>query len=231
MDWGWIQRNLSEIAGLTGQHALWSLAAILMGLVLALPAGYGVYRTGRTAGVWLAVVGLLYAIPSIALFVAMPVVLGTGILDPMNVIGALAVYTFALLVRSVRDGFAGVDPAVRQSAVAMGYDPVRRVVGVEFPLALPVILSGLRVATVSTISLVSVGAVIGNGALGQLFDRGFAAGFMTPIVVGIVIILVMALLGDLLILGLQRVLLPWFGLGQRSGGRRMLARRLAGVRR
>lgn len=230
MDWGWIQRNVSEIAGLTGQHALWSLAAILMGLVLALPAGYGVYRTGRTAGLWLAVAGLLYAIPSIALFVAMPVVLGTGILDPLNVIGALAVYTFALLVRSVCDGFAGVDPAVRQSAVAMGYDPVRRVVGVEFPLALPVILSGLRVATVSTISLVSVGAVIGNGALGQLFDRGFAAGFMTPIVVGIVIILVMALLADLLILGLQRVLLPWFGLGQRSGGR-MLGRRLAGVRR
>lgn len=230
MDWAWIERNVTEIAGLTGQHALWSLAAILMGLVVALPVGYAVYRTGRSAGVWLAIVGLLYAIPSIALFVAMPLILGTRILDPLNVIGALAVYTFALLVRSVRDGFSGVDPTVRQAAVAMGYGTVRRVVGIEFPLALPVVLSGLRVATVSTISLVSVGAVIGNGALGQLFDRGFAAGFMTPIVVGIVIILAMALLADLLILGLQRLLLPWFGLGQRSSGR-LLARRLVGARR
>ena len=102
--------------------------------------------------------------------------------------------------------------------------------GVELPLALPVIFAGLRVATVSTISLVSVGAVIGNGALGQLFDRGFAAGFMTPIAVGILIILVMALLADLSILALQRVLLPWFGLGDRTG-RKKLAKRLAVVRR
>lgn len=230
MDWDWITRNVEQIAGLTGQHALWSLAAVVLGLALALPVGYAVYRTGRGSGVWLAVMGLLYAVPSVALFVAMPLILGTGILDPLNVIGALAVYTFALLVRSVRDGFAGVDPTVRQAAVAMGYGTVRRVTAVEFPLALPVILSGLRVATVSTISLISVGAVIGNGALGQLFDRGFAAGFLTPIVVGIVIILAMALLADLAILGLQRVLLPWFGLSDRSSGR-VLGRRLAGVRR
>ncbi|MDO5681459.1 MAG: ABC transporter permease [Propionibacteriaceae bacterium] len=230
MDWAWLQRNVDEILGLTAQHALWSFIAVLAGLIVALPVGYAVYRTGRTAGLWLAVVGLLYAIPSIALFVAMPALLGTGILDPVNVIGALAVYTFALLVRSVRDGFSGVDGVVRESAVAMGYGSVRRVLGVEFPLALPVILAGLRVATVSTISLVSVGAVIGNGALGQLFDRGFAAGFMTPIVTGIVIILVMALLADLSILGLQRVLLPWFGLGQRTRGR-LLSKRLVGVRR
>lgn len=225
MDWAWIQRNAQMVAELTGLHALWSLAAVVMGLVVALPVGYAVHRTGRSAGVWLAVVGLLYAIPSIALFVAMPLVLGTGILDPLNVIGALAVYTFALLVRSVRDGFAGVDPLVRQAAIAMGYGTVRRVIGVEFPLALPVVFAGLRVATVSTISLVSVGAVIGNGALGQLFDRGFAAGFMTPIVLGIVIILVMALLADFSILALQRVLLPWFGLGQRSGRRRLIGAR------
>lgn len=217
MDWEWIQRNSSEIVSLTGQHLLWSLAAVLMGLVVALPVGYAVYRTGRSAGVWLAIVGLLYAIPSVALFVAMPLVLGTRILDPLNVIGALAVYTFALLVRSVRDGFAGVDGPVRQAAVAMGYGTARRVVGVELPLAMPVILSGLRVATVSTISLVSVGAVIGNGALGQLFDRGFASGFATPIVTGIVIILVLALLADAAILLAQRVFLPWFGSGSRRG--------------
>ncbi|MDO5498046.1 MAG: ABC transporter permease subunit [Propionibacteriaceae bacterium] len=225
IDWAWIERNVQNVAALTGQHALWSLVAVLAGLILALPVGYALSRTGRSSGVWLAIVGLLYAIPSIALFVTMPLILGTRILSPLNVIGALAIYVFALMVRSVRDGFAGVDPLVRQAAVAMGYGPVRRVLGVEFPLALPVVLSGLRVATVSTISLVSVGAVIGNGALGQLFDRGFAAGFMTPILLGIVIILIMALLADFSILALQRVLLPWFGLGPSSGGRRLLGAR------
>lgn len=233
MDWSWVSRNIEHIAALTAQHALWSFIAVAAGLLLALPVGYAVYRTGRTAGVWLAVIGLLYAIPSIALFVTMPLILGTRILDPVNVVGALAVYTFALLVRSVRDGFAAVEPSVRQAAVAMGYGPVRRVAAVEFPLALPVIYAGLRVATVSTISLVSVGAVIGNGALGELFDRGFDQGFLTPIGVGIVIILVMALLADLAILGLQRVTLPWFGLGQRSGSssvRRAWGRMVEGAR-
>lgn len=224
MEWEWVGRNANQILALTGQHALWSFIAVLAGFIVALPVGYAVFRTGRTSGVWLAIAGLLYAIPSVALFVVMPLILGTRILDPVNVIGALAVYTFALLVRSVRDGFTGIDPTVRQAAVAMGYGPVRRVFGVEFPLALPVILAGLRVASVSTISLVSVGAVIGSGALGQLFDRGFAAGFMTPIIVGIVIILVMALLADVSILLLQRMLLPWFGLGQRTGGPGLLRR-------
>lgn len=217
IDWAWIQRNTGVIAGLTGQHVLWSLTAVAVGLVAALPIGYLVHRTGRAAGFLLAIAGLLYAVPSIALFVVMPLILGSKILDPINVIGALTVYTFALLVRSVRDGFAGVDPQVRQSAIAVGYGPVRRVLGVEFPLALPVIFSGLRVATVSTISLVAVGAVIGNGALGQLFDRGFQSGFATPIVVGIVVILVLALVADGLILLAQRIMLPWFGLGQRRG--------------
>lgn len=222
MDWGWVQRNVDEVAVLAGQHMLWSVAAVLIGLAVALPVGYLVHRSGKSAGVWLAVAGLLYAIPSVALFVAMPLILGTRILDPANVIGALAVYTFALLVRSVRDGFAGVDPEVRLAAEAVGYGPARRVLGVELPLAMPVIFSGLRVATVSTISLVSVGAVIGNGALGQLFDRGFQSGFPTPIVVGIVVILVLALLSDGLILLLQRVTLPWFGLKPSTGRLRRL---------
>lgn len=230
LDWSWIQRNAEVVAALTGQHLLWSLIAVLIGLAAALPVGYAVHRTGKAAGVILAVAGLLYAIPSIALFVAMPLILGTRILDPANVIGALAIYTFALLVRSVSDGFAAVDPQVRQSAIAVGYGPIRRVLGIEFPLALPVIFSGLRVATVSTISLVSVGAVIGNGALGQLFDRGFQSGFPTPIVVGIVVTLVLALLADAAILLLQRVTLPWFGVSGRGGGRRGV-RRLVGAGR
>lgn len=212
MDFSWLQRNTDLIVTMTIEHAWWSVAAVLAGLILALPVGYLVHRTGRTAGIWLALAGLLYAIPSVALFVVMPLILGTRILDPVNVIGALAVYCFALLVRNVRDGFAGVDPVVKQSAISMGFGPVRRVLRVEFPLAMPVIFAGLRVATVSTISLVTVGAVIGNGALGQLFDTGFRSGFITPILAGIIVTLVLALVADGLILIIQRITLPWFGI-------------------
>lgn len=212
IDWSWIQLNAPEIARTAGLHVVLSFLPVLIGLLVALPVGYALSRTGRTSQLWLALVGLLYAIPSVALFVTMPMLLATQILDPVNIVVALAIYTFALLVRSVADGFTAVDPGVRQAAVAMGYGPTRRVLGVELPLALPVILSGLRLATVSTISLVSVGAVIGLGALGQYFDQGFRQSFLTPILVGIVLICALALIADASILFAQRVLLPWHGL-------------------
>ncbi|GAB3706900.1 ABC transporter permease [Mariniluteicoccus flavus] len=219
INWAWIQRNAPEIASTAGLHVVLSVLPVLIGLAFALPVGWLIHRTGRTSSLWLALVGLLYAVPSVALFVTMPLVLGTQILNPANIVVALSIYTFALLVRNVADGFASVDPAVRQSAIAMGYGPGRRVLGVELPLAMPVILAGLRVATVSTISLVSVGAVIGMGALGQYFDQGFREGFTTPILVGIVAILVLALVADALIVFLQRVLLPWHGLRARGARR------------
>lgn len=215
INWTWLQSNAPDIAARTGQHVVLSVLPVLIGLIVALPVGYLVRRSGRAAGTWLAILGLLYAIPSIAMFVVMPIVLGTQILDPINVVAALAVYAFALLVRNVADGFGAVDDSVRQSAVAMGYGPVRRVLGVELPLAMPVILSGLRVATVSTISLVSVGAVIGLGALGQYFTQGFDQGFATPIIVAMVLILLLALIADGLILLGMKIFLPWFGLGAR----------------
>lgn len=211
MNLNWVQQNLSEIGALTLEHVVLSIVPVLVGLLLALPIGWLVHRSGRTQSAWLGLAGLLYAIPSVALIVAMPLFLGTKILDPFNIIGALTIYTFALLVRNVADGFNRVDPAVRRSASAMGYGWLRRIFAVELPLAMPVVFSGLRVATVSTISLVSVGAVIGRGALGQLFDKGFREGFATPVVVGIVLILALALLADGLILLTQRVALPWYG--------------------
>lgn len=215
IDWSWIQSNASEIASRTGEHTLLSVLPVLIGLVLAIPVGYLISRTGRAAGFWLGLLGLLYAVPSVALFVVMPLILGTKILDPVNVVAALSVYAFALLVRNARDGFASVDPTITQAATAMGFGSARRVLSVELPLAMPVILSGLRVAMVSTISLVSVAAVIGMGALGQYFDQGFQQAFITPILVGIVLILLLALIADALILFLQRIFLPWFGMRAR----------------
>jgi osmoprotectant transport system permease protein len=127
---------------------------------------------------------------------------------------ALTIYCIALLLRSVIDGLASVPAEVRASAEAMGMGRLRRLLAVEFPLAIPVIIAGLRVATVSNIALVSVGAVIGQGALGRLFDLGFEIGFLTPIVVGLVLSLALALAADGVILGVQRAIAPWLRRGR-----------------
>jgi len=205
LDWNWIRRNQAMIEDLTWQHTVLAVLPV----ILSVPLGYLVYRTRRGANSLLAVLGLIYSIPSLALFVAMPALLRTKILDPINIGVALAIYSIALLVRSVVDGFRSVPDLVRQSASAVGYGTFRRLVQVELPLAMPVIFAGLRVVTVSNIALVSVAVVVGQGALGTLFDRGFRSTFYTPIVVGLVLTLVLALLADALILLIQRGTLPW----------------------
>ena len=209
LDWDWLQRNATDIAALLGEHALLAVIPVLAALVACIPLGYLVFKTGRAANSILAVFGVIYSIPSLALFVALPLVLGTSILSPLNVAVALAIYSVALLVRSVVDGLRSVPASVKQSATAVGYGWFRRLARVELPLAMPVIFAGLRVATVSNIALVSVAAVVGGGALGKLFDRGLASRFYTPLIVGLVLSVLLALLADALILLIQRNALPW----------------------
>lgn len=209
LDWNWINRNLSLIGNLTLQHTILAVVPVLLAFVVSVPLGYLVYRTGHGANSLLAVLGLIYSIPSLALFVAMPILLGTKILDPLNIAVALAVYSIALLVRSVVDGFRSVPELVKQSASAVGYGTFRRLIRVELPLAMPVIFAGLRVVTVSNIALVSVAVIVGQGALGTLFERGFRSTFYTPIIVGLVMSLALALVADALILLIQRGSLPW----------------------
>jgi osmoprotectant transport system permease protein len=209
LDWDWINRNLPLIGNLTLQHTILAVVPVLLAFVVSVPLGYLVYRTSRGANSLLAVLGLIYSIPSLALFVAMPILLGTKILDPLNIAVALAIYSIALLVRSVVDGFRSVPDLVKQSASAVGYGTFRRLLRVELPLAMPVIFAGLRVVTVSNIALVSVAVVVGQGALGTLFERGFRSTFYTPIIVGLVLSLALALLADALILLIQRGALPW----------------------
>jgi osmoprotectant transport system permease protein len=209
LDWDWLQRNATDIAALLGEHALLAVIPVLAALVASLPLGYLVYKTGRGANAILAVFGVIYSIPSLALFVALPLVLGTSILSPLNVAVALAIYSVALLVRSVVDGLRAVPASVKQSATAVGYGWFRRLARVELPLAMPVIFAGLRVVTVSNIALVSVAAVVGGGALGKLFDRGLGSRFYTPLIVGLVLSVLLALLADALILLIQRNALPW----------------------
>jgi len=210
LDWAWISRNLSMIGGLLVEHIILSVLPVLIALVISLPLGFLVFKTKKVANVILAFLGVIYSIPSLALFVMMPLILGTKILNPANIVAALSIYSIALLVRSVVDGLRSVPAAVKQSASAVGYGWLRRLLRVELPLAMPVIYAGLRVVTVSNIALVSVAVLIGSGALGKLFDLGFGSFFYTPIIVGLVLMLALALVADALILLIQRGTLPWF---------------------
>ncbi|HZG91341.1 MAG TPA: ABC transporter permease [Pseudonocardia sp.] len=218
----WVLGNLELIGSLIVEHLGFALPPVLIGLALAVPLGWLANRTraGRTVVINLA--GLLYTVPSLALFVILPAILGTGILDPLNVIIALTVYTLALLVRTVADALSAVPPMVVDSATAMGYRPLRRFLAVELPLAVPVVLAGVRVAAVSSISLVTVGSVIGFGGLGKMFTDGFQRDIPAEIIAGIVLVLLIALLIDGLLLLIGRALTPWTraGAGAAARGRR-----------
>jgi osmoprotectant transport system permease protein len=209
LDWAWIERNLPMIGSLLVEHIILAVLPVLIAFVVSLPLGYLVHKTKRAANLILAFLGVIYSIPSLALFVMMPLILGTKILDPVNIVVALAIYSTALLVRSVVDGLRSVPPAVRQSATAVGYGWPRRLFGVELPLAMPVIFAGLRVVTVSNIALVSVAVLVGSGALGKLFDLGFASYFYTPIIIALILMLTLSLIFDGLILLIERGTLPW----------------------
>ena len=209
LNWEWIQRNLAYIGRLFAEHVVLSIVPVVAALVISIPLGFLVFRSGKPANFILAVFGVIYSIPSLALFVVMPAILGTRILNPVNIAVALTVYSVALLVRSVVDGLRAVPDAVKHRPprwVSAGFGGWA---GSSCPLAMPVIFAGLRVVTVSNIALVSVGAVIGGGALGQLFDRGLNSAFLTPIIVGLVLSLLLALVADGAILLIQRGALPW----------------------
>jgi osmoprotectant transport system permease protein len=210
LDWAWIERNLPMIGSLLVEHIILAVLPVVIAFVIGLPLGYLVSKTKRAANVILAFLGVIYSIPSLALFVMMPLILGTKILNPINIVVALAIYSTALLIRSVVDGLRSVMPSVRQSATAVGYGWLRRLFRVELPLAMPVIFAGLRVVTVSNIALVSVAVLVGSGALGKLFDLGFSSYFYTPIIVALVLMLILSLIFDALILLIQRGTLPWF---------------------
>ncbi|MFP5283602.1 MAG: ABC transporter permease [Actinomycetes bacterium] len=210
LDWDWILRNGSLIGRLTLEHLALAVFPVLAALIICIPLGYLVYRAGKASNLLLTLFGVIYSIPSLALFVALPLVLRTQILDPVNIAAALAIYSIALLVRSVVDGLRSVPGAVKQSASAVGYGTFRRLVAVELPLAMPVIFAGLRVVTVSNIALVTVAVIVGGGGLGGLFDRGLSSSFYTPVIVGLVLTLLLALLADAVILLIERRSLPWY---------------------
>jgi osmoprotectant transport system permease protein len=198
--------NWSQVPTYTAANALLGLLPPLIGLVIALPLGIICARYRLFYGPVLSITTLIYAIPSLALFVVL--IDYTG-LSNETVIIPLALFSLCILVPNVVDGLRAVPQPVRQAATAMGFGPMRRLVKVELPLAVPIIIAGLRIAVVSSISLASVGQLIGVSSLGYFIIDGFQRSFSEEIWVGIVLIIVLALVCDLLLVGVRRLATPW----------------------
>lgn len=212
----WLADNWTTVLELARSSLYLAGVPLVIGLVVSLPLGWAAKRWSRSYPAIITTTGLLYTIPSLALFVVMPIILGTKILDPVNVIVAMTIYTVALLTRTVADGLKAVPDHIEQAATAMGYRGLRRLFGVELPLAVPVIASGLRVAAVSNVSIVSVASLIGVSQLGDLLVDGYNRVIWGELVSGVLACIVLALLLDAVIVVGTRVLTPWL---RAQGGR------------
>lgn len=205
----WVVSNIGMVTDLLVRHAWLSAIPVVVSFVLAVPLGWYASRHPRLRGGILGAGSILYTVPSLPLFVMMPSIIGTDFLSPLNVLIALSMYGVAIMVRSSTDAFTSVSAEVLEGARATGHSGRQRLLSVQLPLAGPVLLAGLRVVSVSTISLVSVGSLIGVTSLGNLFTDGFHRDFVTEILVGVVATVVLAVVFDLVIVGLGRALMPW----------------------
>jgi osmoprotectant transport system permease protein len=201
--------HLDDAWTLTLIHLRLSLVPIVLGLLIAIPIGALVQRTTQPRRIVTIVASIIFTIPSLALFVALPLIIPTRILDEANVIVALTLYTTALLVRAVPEALDAVPPEVLDAATAVGYRPLVRILKIELPLAIPVLVASLRVVAVTNISMVSVGSVIGIGGLGTWFTEGYQANKSGQIMAGIIAIFVLAVVIDTLILLAGKAITPW----------------------
>jgi osmoprotectant transport system permease protein len=206
--------HLDDAWALTLIHLRLALVPLVLGLLIAVPLGAYVQRTRLLRRLTTVTASIVFTIPSLALFVVLPLIIPTRILDEANVIVALTLYTVALLVRVVPEALDAVPPVVLDSATAVGYRPLTRVWKVELPLAIPVLVAGIRVVAVTNISMVSVGSVIGIGGLGTWFTEGYQADKSDQIVAGIIAIFVLAIVIDTLITLAGKVATPWTRAGK-----------------
>ncbi|MGY1632620.1 ABC transporter permease [Geodermatophilus sp. SYSU D01186] len=207
-DPSYVTDNWSTIVGHLGQHVRLTVGAVLLGALLALPLALLARRTRLLSGPVLGLSSVVYTIPSLAMFSFLAPV--TGRLSATTVLIGLTLYTLVILVRNFLAGLQAVPDDVREAARGMGYGPARLFLQVDLPLALPAFMAGLRIATVSTVALVTVGVITGNGGLGQLIVGGFNANFYrAEIVTGAVGCVLLALLADVLLAGVERALTPW----------------------
>jgi osmoprotectant transport system permease protein len=206
--------HLDTAWALTLIHLRLALIPILLGLLIAVPLGAFVQRTTTLRRITTVTASIIFTIPSLALFVVLPLIIPTRILDETNVIVALTLYTAALLVRAVPEALDAVPAQVRDAATAVGYKPLTRMLKVDLPLALPVLIASLRVVAVTNISMVAVGSVIGIGGLGTWFTEGYQADKSDQIVAGIIATFLLAIVIDTLIMVVGRAITPWVRAGR-----------------
>ncbi|HZQ30930.1 MAG TPA: ABC transporter permease [Mycobacterium sp.] len=201
--------HLDDAWVLTRIHLRLSLIPVLLGLLIAVPLGVLVQRTRFLRRLTTVTASIVFTIPSLALFVVLPLIIPTRILDEANVIVALTLYTTALLVRAVPEALDAVPAHVQDAATAVGYRPLVRMLKVDLPLAIPVLVASLRVVAVTNISMVSVGSVIGIGGLGTWFTEGYQADKSNQIVAGIIAIFMLAIVVDTAIMAAGWLATPW----------------------
>jgi osmoprotectant transport system permease protein len=205
----YLLNHLDDAWALALIHLRLSLIPIVLGLLIAIPLGSLVWPYTGLRRLTTFTASIIFTIPSLALFVVLPLIIPTRILDEANVIVALTLYTAALLVRAVPEALDAVPGQVRDAAAAVGYTRLGQLLKVELPLSLPVLIAGLRVVAVTNISMVAVGSVIGIGGLGTWFTEGYQADKSDQIVAGIIAIFVLAVLIDIAILVIGRLITPW----------------------
>jgi osmoprotectant transport system permease protein len=206
VDWSWVGDHGDLIASRLREHLELTALAVAIGIVIAIPLTLVSRRWRAAYSVVLTTTGILYTIPSLALFTLL--LPWTGLTQTTALVGLVS-YTLLILVRNAVAGLDAVPADVREAAAGMGFTPRRSLVAIELPLALPAIMAGIRLAVVTTVGLVTVAALIGHGGLGHLILDGLNRRFRTPLVVGSVLSVALAALADVLLLGVQRLLTPW----------------------
>jgi osmoprotectant transport system permease protein len=202
----YVEDRRSDLVDATVEHLGITVVSVLVGLVIAFPLALLARRLPRLESTILGVSTGIYTIPSLALF---PLLVPFTGLSPTTVVVGLALYALTVLVRGMLEGFRSIPPDVTESAVGLGYGATRMLFRIELPLALPVIMAGLRVATVSTVALTTVGSLVAYGGLGNLIKDGVSTNFRAELLTASVLCVVLAVLLDVLLVLAQRVLTPW----------------------
>jgi osmoprotectant transport system permease protein len=212
LSWDYVRANWGDIATALDQHVWLTVQAVGIAVIIALPLALVAYRQPRLAGPVLGLTGALYTIPSLALFAVLYPVLRDR---RTTVLVGLVTYALLVLVRNILVGLQGVDPAVTDAARGLGYGRMRLLLTVQLPNALPSVVVGLRLATVTTVALVTIGVVVGYGGLGQLMYRGFNSQYRAEILTATLLTLAVALVADVALWFAGRIATPWI----RTGGR------------
>ncbi|MEV6547441.1 ABC transporter permease [Streptomyces sp. NPDC051597] len=214
--WEYVRSRSQELTDATVQHIWITVASVLIGLLIAFPLALLARGRRSVAGAVLTLTTVLYTVPSLAMFSLLLPVFG---LSASLVVTGLVLYSLTILVRNILAGLEAVPSDVREAARGMGYGRARLLFEVELPLALPALLAGVRIATVSTVALTTVGSVVGKGGLGNLIGDGVQSTFKAQVLTASVLCVLLALVADVLLLGLQRLLTPWTRIRTRAGAR------------